>query len=99
MYASLNEEFHQAIFAAAHNETLAEVAKNLRQRLAPFRGRLFFVSRNRMARSHDEHDALVAAIVAQDADAAAHAMREHGAHSAMNALERMRGEAPAMAPL
>ncbi|HSV21227.1 MAG TPA: GntR family transcriptional regulator, partial [Casimicrobiaceae bacterium] len=99
VYASLNEEFHQAIFAAAHNETLAEVAKNLRQRLAPFRGRLFFVSRNRMARSHDEHDALVAAIVAQDADAAAHAMREHGAHSAMNALERMRGEAPAMAPL
>ena len=98
VYASLNEEFHRAIFAGAHNQTLEEVANNLRQRLAPFRGRMFFVSHNRMSRSHDEHEALVAAIIAQDAAAATNAMREHGAHSAMNALERMREEAAAASP-
>ena len=95
VYASLNEDFHQAIFAAAHNTTLQEVAQNLRQRLAPFRGRMFFVSHNRMARSHGEHEALVDAIVAQDADGAANAMREHGAHSAMNALDGMGDESVA----
>jgi len=97
VYATLNEELHQAIFAGAHNETLKDVAHNLRQRLAPFRGRMFFVSHNRMSRSHDEHEALVAAIIAQDPDAAAHAMLDHAAHSAMNAMERMSDEAGAVA--
>jgi DNA-binding GntR family transcriptional regulator len=93
VYSSLNEELHQAILAGAHNKTLEEVAHNLRQRLAPFRARIFFASHNRMARSHDEHDELVRAIIAQDAEAAAGAMREHAAHSAMNAREHISDEA------
>jgi len=92
VYSVLNEELHNAVFAGAHNKTLEEVAHNLRQRLAPFRARIFFVSHNRMARSHHEHDELVSAILAQDADGAAHAMREHAAHSAMNAMEHLKEE-------
>ena len=92
VYSSLNEDLHNAVLAGAHNKTLEEVAHNLRQRLAPFRDRVFFVSHNRMARSHDEHDDLVKAIVAEDGDAAALAMREHAAHSAMNAMEHLNEE-------
>ena len=93
MYSSLNEQLHQAVIAGAHNKTLEELAHNLRQRLAPFRARIFFVSHNRMAHSHDEHEELVNAIVEQDSEAAAHAMREHAAHSAMNAKEHISEEA------
>ena len=88
-YAALNEQLHAAVFAGAHNRTLDEVASNLRQRLAPFRGSGFFTAHNRMRRSHGEHDALVAAIVAGNPEAARTAMREHGAHSALNAMDRI----------
>jgi DNA-binding GntR family transcriptional regulator len=92
VYSALNEELHNAVLAGAHNKTLEEVARNLRQRLAPFRARIFFVSHNRMARSRAEHDELVKAILDQDAGAAARAMREHTAHSAMNAMEQLNEE-------
>jgi len=92
-YSSLNEKLHLAIFAGSHNKTLDEVAQNLRQRLAPFRARVFFMSHNRMANSHDEHEALVKAILGQDGDAAAAAMREHTSHSAMNAMEHLSEDA------
>jgi DNA-binding GntR family transcriptional regulator len=95
LYAAVNEELHQAVRAGAHNKTLEEVAHNLRQRLAPFRARMFFASHNRMARSHEEHEELVQAILAQDGEAAAHAMREHTAHSAMNAKEHISEEVAA----
>jgi DNA-binding GntR family transcriptional regulator len=94
VYSSLNEELHKAILAGGHNKTLEEVAHNLRQRLAPFRARIFFASHNRMAKSREEHEELVNAILAQDGEAAAHAMREHAAHSAMNAMEHMNDELP-----
>ena len=85
-YATLNEQLHQLIYAGARNRTLEEVALNLRRRLAPFRAKLFFAADNRMQGSHLEHAAIVQAILARDADAAAHAMQEHAAHSAMNVL-------------
>jgi DNA-binding GntR family transcriptional regulator len=88
-YSALNEQLHEAVFAGAHNKTLQEVARNLRQRLAPFRSRMFFTTGNRIAQSHDEHDALVRAIALQDADAAAAAMREHAAHSTLNAMQQV----------
>lgn len=83
-YATLNEQLHQLIYAGARNRTLAELALNMRQRLAPFRARLFFSTDNRMQGSNVEHDAIVRAILARDADAAAHAMLEHSAQAAMN---------------
>lgn len=83
-YAALNEDLHRTIYAGARNKTLEGIALNLRQRLAPFRARLFFTADNRMRGSHAEHDAIVKAILAQDAGAAAEAMRDHAAHAAMN---------------
>ena len=86
-YAQLNEEFHAQIYAGAHNRTLEEIARTLRQRLAPFRSRGFFVAENRLQHSHVEHEALVAALLAHDGDAAAAAMQSHAANSAMNVLQ------------
>jgi DNA-binding GntR family transcriptional regulator len=93
VYSALNENLHQAIFQGAHNKTLRELAQTLRHRLAPFRSPMFFAADHRMASSHDEHGALVKAVLAQDADAAARAMREHAANSAINALQRLAQEA------
>jgi DNA-binding GntR family transcriptional regulator len=86
-YAELNEEFHNLIYAGAHNKTLGEVALSLRQRLAPFRARSFFVVDKRLQNSHAEHDALVKCLLAQDGEAAAQAMRNHAANSTMNVLQ------------
>lgn len=93
-YAALNEQLHQLIYSGARNRTLEEVALNLRQRLAPFRARIFFSTANRMQGSHLEHAAIVEAILARDPDAAAHAMQEHAAHAAMNVLAHMPRDAP-----
>lgn len=86
-YAELNEEFHALIYAGARNKTLQDLALGLRQRLAPFRSRGFFVAENRLQHSHVEHEALVAALLAHDGDAAAAAMHSHAANSAMNVLQ------------
>lgn len=85
-YAALNEQLHQLIYAGARNRTLEEVALNLRQRLAPFRAKVFFAAENRIQGSNLEHAAIVRAIIARDPEAAAHAMQEHAAHAAMNVL-------------
>jgi DNA-binding GntR family transcriptional regulator len=89
-YSRLNESFHSAIYSAARNKNLASIALGLRQRLAPFRSKVFFHIGNRMHSSSEEHDVLVHAIVRGDADAAAEAMRNHTASSAMNALDYFR---------
>jgi DNA-binding GntR family transcriptional regulator len=89
-YARLNESFHRAIFSAARNASLESITLGLRQRLAPFRSKLFFHIANRMHSSSEEHAVLARAIVKGDADAAAEAMRSHAASSAMNAMEYFR---------
>lgn len=85
-YSALNDQLHNLIYTGAHNNALKEIAVNLRQRLAPFRSRFFFTTDNRMHASFAEHGELIAAILAHDGEAAAKAMHEHAAHSAMNAL-------------
>ena len=97
-YARLNDELHQLIYAGAQNNVVSEIAQNLRQRLSPFRSKVFFTAHNRMVASHAEHSELIMAIVTinawnriaiihQDGARAAAAMQEHAAHSAMNALQ------------
>ena len=86
-YARLNDEIHQLIYTASHNGVMAEIARNLRQRLSPFRSKVFFTAHERMRASHAEHEALVEAILQQDGPRAALAMQEHAAHSALNALQ------------
>lgn len=85
-YAALNEDFHLAIYAGARNMTIQETALNLRQRLAPFRLRIFF-SPDRVQTSLAEHDAIVQAILTQNSDEAAQAMRKHSAGSVMNVMQ------------
>ena len=86
-YAGFNDDMHNLIYAGAHNNVMSELAQNLRQRLLPFRSKVFFTTHNRMRASHDEHAELISAIVAQNGARAAAAMQEHAAHSALNALQ------------
>lgn len=89
-YARLNEDFHRAVYSGARNRTLEAATLALRQRLAPFRSRVFFHVENRMRSSAHEHDALNAALQKADARRAEEAMRSHAASAAMNALEYFR---------
>ncbi|TFH85060.1 GntR family transcriptional regulator [Billgrantia azerbaijanica] len=71
-----NEAFHDCIYSASHNGFLAGEARQLKQRLKPYR-RLQLQVRQRVSGSLDEHRQIVAAIEAGDARRAEQAMREH----------------------
>jgi DNA-binding GntR family transcriptional regulator len=86
VYAKLNEELHRAIYAGAHNKTLETVVLDVRHRLDPFRSRIFF-QRARLESSIKEHDLIVKAIIAQDPEKAAAAMRMHTAQTAANVIK------------
>lgn len=75
-YFYCNERFHAAIYMGSHNQFLSEQALSLHRRLRPYR-RLQLRVRNRMGASFKEHEAIVQAILAGDADATALALREH----------------------
>jgi DNA-binding GntR family transcriptional regulator len=72
---ALNNEFHEFIYQSSHSPSIASVTRGFRQRLAPFRV-LQFV-RGRTQYSFDEHDEIVRAIIASEADRAYAAMRDH----------------------
>lgn len=71
-----NGRFHDAIAAAAQNAVLAATLGQLDRRIAAYR-RLITWRPGRMERSLREHQAIVDALLAHDADAAAAMMREH----------------------
>ncbi|MDN3519984.1 GntR family transcriptional regulator [Halomonas ramblicola] len=71
-----NEAFHEGIYRASHNGFLAAEARQLKQRLKPYR-RLQLQVRQRMHSSLDEHREVVAAIEAGDAARAERALRDH----------------------
>lgn len=75
-FAEANHAFHTMLYAGAHNIVIADMTSALRRRLAPYR-RVQFKLEGRPPRSHHEHDAVVQAIVAGDANAAHAAMLEH----------------------
>jgi DNA-binding GntR family transcriptional regulator len=75
-YATANIDFHTQIYFGARNSVLAEFARGLRRRLAPFR-RAQFRTEGRASRSHAEHAAVLKAILACDAAAAHAAMFQH----------------------
>ncbi|MDY6798675.1 MAG: GntR family transcriptional regulator, partial [Pseudomonadota bacterium] len=75
-YTRFNQEFHDLIFEAAQSPQLQDLAVATRARLAPFRRAQFKVS-NRISRSWEEHDAIVRAIMAGDADTVGRLMRLH----------------------
>ncbi|GJD65671.1 GntR family transcriptional regulator [Methylobacterium frigidaeris] len=75
-YARANTAFHGAIYAGAHNAVLSDFALSLRRRLQPYREAQFRLE-GRLARSHAEHGAVVAAILAGQAVEAHAAMLRH----------------------
>ncbi len=75
-YYYLNERFHHVIYEACHNNYLAEQARQLHDRLKPFR-RLQLRARSRVATSLTEHQAIVDAILAGDSHRAEQVLREH----------------------
>jgi len=75
-YHEVNEAFHNAIYAGAHNAYLAEITLATRIRVQPFR-RAQFRNLGRLAKSHVEHDFVVVAIQRGSGDEAAEAMRSH----------------------
>ena len=75
-YHEANESFHAAIYAGAHNGYLAEMTYATRARVQPFR-RAQFRNLGRLAKSHQEHDRVVVAILRGDRAGAAGAMRLH----------------------
>ncbi|MBU2954318.1 GntR family transcriptional regulator [Marinobacter sp. F3R08] len=71
-----NEEFHGCIYMASHNSFLASEARQLKQRLKPYR-RLQLQARNRVANSISEHRQIFEAIESGDEEAAGRHLREH----------------------
>lgn len=76
LYYELNSKFHETIYAIGHNSFLADVTVGVRNRVAPFR-KAQFQSFGRLKRSVEEHEMVVAAILAGDAEKAAATMRDH----------------------
>jgi DNA-binding GntR family transcriptional regulator len=75
-YFYANERFHFAIYGASHNHYLIEQASALQRKLRPYR-RLQLRVRNRVRRSFEEHQAIVDALRAGDAEGAVRCVRNH----------------------
>jgi DNA-binding GntR family transcriptional regulator len=75
-YYYANERFHHLIYAACHNAFLIEQARQLHDRLKPYR-RLQLRARSRVASSLAEHQGIVDAILAGDGDKAERLLKDH----------------------
>jgi DNA-binding GntR family transcriptional regulator len=75
-YHEVNEAFHSAIYTGAHNAYLAEITLTTRARVRPFR-RAQFRNLGRLAKSHQEHDRVVQAVLRGECGVAASAMHAH----------------------
>jgi DNA-binding GntR family transcriptional regulator len=75
-YSAINTALHEAIYAGCRNAFLTAEIRRLRVRLAPYL-RSSFVARGRLRSSHDEHQSILAAILACNEEAAELAMRMH----------------------
>ena len=75
-YVQANMQLHELIYEASGNDFIVEQTRLLRLRITPYRGRMF-EKPGRLARSQQEHVAVVSAICAGQAEVAAEAMRQH----------------------
>jgi DNA-binding GntR family transcriptional regulator len=75
-YEAYNTRFHTRLYKGAHSKHIFELVTLTRSRLAPFR-RAQFRLRGRLAKSWEEHDAIVTAIMRADGAAAGEAARAH----------------------
>lgn len=75
-YYAENRLFHEAIYRASRNSFLAEQAFSLHKRLSSFR-RIQLRARNRLTNSLAEHEGVLEALRAGDAEQAAARLRAH----------------------
>ncbi|MDX8438973.1 GntR family transcriptional regulator [Mesorhizobium australafricanum] len=75
-YEHFNTEFHSRLYRGAHNEHIHDLTVMTRSRLAPFR-RAQFMLPGRLAKSWQEHELIVTAIMRGDGVAAGRAARDH----------------------
>jgi DNA-binding GntR family transcriptional regulator len=75
-YYAVNRVFHEAIYRASRNSFLAEQAHALHKRLSPYR-RIQLRARHRLSRSLAEHESVLEALRAGDADLTASRLRTH----------------------
>lgn len=75
-YYQRNTVFHRCVYRATHNTFLLHEATRLHRMLQPY-GRIQLRSRNRLATSMAEHEAILQAIRIGDARAASEAARAH----------------------
>ncbi|GAA4045317.1 GntR family transcriptional regulator [Nonomuraea soli] len=84
-----NSALHAQVVLQSGNKVLAELAAQVARRVRWYHTP---VARQRGMTSWDEHQALIAAIEAGDADRAAHIMREHTEHTRSSYMEQRAGE-------
>ncbi|HMB74940.1 MAG TPA: GntR family transcriptional regulator [Kiloniellaceae bacterium] len=75
-YYAANTTFHEVIYDGCHNSFLSGEVRRIRRRLHAYR-RLQLRLRNRMHSSYQEHDEIVASILAGDDQGAEKALRDH----------------------
>ena len=75
-FYDVNQEFHEAIYDAACNAFLADQTRRLRNRVAAYRRRVTRMP-SRIADTLREHEAVMTAVFAHDAEQAHAAMRAH----------------------
>ncbi len=75
-YEEFNTEFHTQLYLGAHSPHITELAMQTRDRLAPFRRAQFRLT-GRLAKSWQEHDAIVTAVLQADGAAAASSAKAH----------------------
>jgi DNA-binding GntR family transcriptional regulator len=75
-YEQANQQFHRALYAGCANEILVQDVRQIRLRLSAFRRRLRDQP-GRLESSAQEHRQIVEGLLANNADLAAQAMREH----------------------
>ncbi|WP_340119200.1 GntR family transcriptional regulator [Pelagibius sp. 7325] len=75
-FYEVNREFHEAVYAAANSEFIADQTLALRNRVSPYRRYVTFQP-GRMAATLGEHAEVLEAILAANPSAAQQAMRSH----------------------
>ncbi|MBS0320410.1 MAG: FCD domain-containing protein, partial [Proteobacteria bacterium] len=86
-----NQDIHNAIVAAAHNDTLAQMHAMLRTRVRRVRY-LGHGTREYWAAAMDEHEQFMAALVARDGERLAQLLQAHLANAGPRAAAVLAGE-------
>jgi DNA-binding GntR family transcriptional regulator len=93
-WLQLNDEFHLKLYACAGRPRLSALIANLRDASNPYIY-MFVADTKPIDEANDEHEAIVAACVAGDHEAAERAIRDHLRHTAQALAEQLPQDHPA----